>query len=420
MNNIISDFEFRMNSIYSMMESIEYEYSMRECILIENNLFNKDNIISLNESFIDKAKEFFKNIPNLISNIVNQFLESTNLIIVQDNKILEKYSDTIRNKEFKVENMKVYDYNTTMLFEKMAVNITSYDSIKDQLGSEESARKALFPNFTVEEGSDKSFKDIVKLKLRGDETEPNKLVNNDNFNSIVKFIEDYKSLKNTVKSDEKTIKSKVSIFSNIINQNKNVNESFYSEILGKNILLEEENENKDDNKSESDNDNNTSNNDNEKVASDIVNNADKEDKGGSLKDTFKRCKTATKVITDFFSAKMNVIHEAHKSYREVIDAHIKYHTNENPATGEKTEENKNDEEKPEESKEENSGENDKKNNEAKELVNDFLEKNKDGVDPNGEEVKDIRRGLFKLFGTKTNKADNIVDKVVAKVNSNKK
>lgn len=421
------DFDYRLNNLFNAMESAEYEFAMREAVLYETNSLTISNITVLNESIVDKVKEFFENLPKMVESACNKFIEIFTIRLASDNKIFDKYDD-ILSKDCKLGKVNLYEYNIDLLKQNMPD--FNYESIKDKLTSEEEAQKALFPNYFKDNSEMKfnSFTDRVKYILRGspsgDEV-PSKELTTEDFTKIKEFVKNFKTTVDKIKTDRKTVLRQIINLKNFIKQKEtetSTQESYYSYLFGRNVLLEEENttDSNDNNDNQpasgtvnKDNQENNSDNAKDKAADKIVDSDNK--KSGSLAEEFKKARLALKIYTQFFSAKMSIASAIHKEYRNLINEHIKsYGKNANDA-----------EEKEDKSENENNDTNDSKatneDEQAKELLKKTaLEPDGSVKDLNEDEKAELRVGLKKICKKDKGKADSIFNNVMKMMKNKKK
>lgn len=419
------DLDYRLNNIFNMMESAEYEYAMREAVLYETNSVCRSKIMAINESVADKVKQFFENLPKMVEAAYNKFMELITIRLASDNKIFEKYSD-ILEKDCKLGKANLYSYNIELLKQKMTD--FNYESIKDKLVSEEEAQKTIFPNYFKDDSNMQfnNFTERVKYILRGapdGDKVPEVTLDKEKFKQIVDFIKNFKSTRDTITSDKKSVLKQIINLKNFIKQKENeaaTQESYYSYLFGKNVLLEEENNdnkedspasgtiNKDDQK-----DNNTEN-DKDKTADKIVDSDNK--KSGSFLEEFKKAKLAIRVITQFFSAKMSIASSIYKEYRNIINEHIKSYGKNTNDVEEKDDKAENEEN--------NTNDQDTKASEdeaAKEVIKNMaLEPDGSIKDMNEDEKAEFRVGLKKAWKTNPDKANSVFNKVMNKMKEKKK
>lgn len=421
------DFDYRLSNLFNAMESAEYEYAMREAVLYETNSLTESNIITLNESFGDKVKEFFENLPKLLESAYNKFIELFTIRLASDNKIFDKYDDILK-KKCKLGKVNLYAYNIELLAQKMPD--FNYESIKDKLTSEEEAQKTLFPNYFKDNNEMKfnSFTDRVKYILRGapdGDNVPTVELDDTKFENIVNFVKNFKKTKDTITSDKKTVLKQIINLKNFIKQKEtetSTQESYYSYLFGRNVLLEEENANNNDKKEDQpasgtvnkDSQENTSDNDKDKAADKIVDSDNK--KSGSFSEEFKKAKLALRVITQFFSAKMSIASSIYKEYRNLINEHIKSYGKNTNDTEEKEDKAEN-----EDNNETNNDKTSDEDEKAKELIkNTVLEPDGSVKQMNDEEKAEFRVNLKNIFKVNKGKANSVYNNVIGKIQNKKK
>lgn len=419
------DLDYRLNNAFNLIEAAEYEFAMREAILYETNSICQQNIIPINESFAESVKQFFENIPKFLEEAYNKFMELITIKWASDSKIFDKYGD-ILEKDCKLGEANLYNYNITLL--KHQMTDFNYESIKDKLVSEEEAQKAIFPNYFKDDSGMNfdNFKERVKYILRGAPSGnqvPKITLNNDKFKEIVDFIKNFKITKNTITSDKKTVLKQIINLKNFIKQKENetaTQESYYSYLFGKSVLLEEENsDNKEDSPAsgtinKDDQKDNNPDSDKDKAADKIVDSDDNK-KSGSFAEEFKKAKLAIRVITQFFSAKMSIASSIYKEYRNIINEHIKsYGKNINDVE---------EKEDKAENSENNTNDQDNKDSEdeaGKEVIKDIaLEPDGSIKNMNDEQKAEFRNGLKKAWKSNPNKASTVFNKIMSKMNKKK-
>lgn len=417
------DLDYRLNNIFNMMESAEYEYAMKEAVLYETSSICTSKIMAINESFADNVKQFFENLPKMVEAAYNKFIELFTIRLASDSKIFDKYSD-ILEKDCKLGKANLYNYNIELLKQEMAD--FNYESIKDKLVSEEEAQKTIFPNYFKDDSDTQfnNFTERVKYILRGapdGDKVPEVTLDNTKFKQIVDFIENFKKIRNTITSDKKKVLKQIINLKNFIKQKENettTQESYYSYLFGRNVLLEEENnDNKEDSPasgtiSKDDQKDNNTENDKDKAADKIVDSDNK--KSGSFSEEFKKAKLAIRVITQFFSAKMSIASSIYKEYRNIINEHIKsYGKNINNVEEKEdkadNEDNTNDQ-------------NDKASEDeaAKEVIKDIaLEPDGSIKDMNDDQKAELRVGLNKAWKTQKEKAGRTYNNIISKMKEKK-
>lgn len=415
------DLVYRMNTLCSMMETVEYETAIRECVLIETNSYTSKNIMALHEDFKEAIKNFFESIPGLIENAWNKFLQLFNMKYAKDAEYLKKNTE-ILDKECKLDKIAVYEYKTDMLKNSDLPNII-YDSIKDKLDDQTTAEKALFPNF-VDKNEKLSFSDSVKFILRGSPSTENKpeFSGKDfgpKLKDCAKFVEGYTEIIKNIKNDKKKLLTQVKSFKNLVQQKQSEEstqlavrgESFYSQVFDTTLILEEDKyvdaewkEVKDD-KQKTVTDDKTKQ---EKTADNIMKSAtDKVKKGSSEYITAcKRTRMAIKITTQFFSAKLSIANEIYKTYMEILRAHISsYVTEDKKKEGKKENSDNNENEDQLTSEEEANG---------KELVNEVIDKDGNPKDMDEADKANFFNKLSKAFNGKTGKAKKVFNKIFSK------
>lgn len=414
------DFIYRLNELYSMTETMEYEAAIRECILIETNTYTAQNIIAIQEDFKQTVIDFFQSIPSMIENVVNKFMQIFNIRYSKDAEYLEKHNE-ILEKECKLDKIAVYDYKIDLLKNAELPNIV-FESIKDKLDDQSSAEAALFPNF-VDKENKRQFSDNIKFIFRGSPSTDNKPEHTGKefgpkLGACADFIKNFNQITKNIQNDRKKILSQVKTFKNLVQQKQNEEstqlavrgESFYSQVLDRTLILEKEQEyvdaewkeKKDDQKTVSD-----EKTEKEKTADNIMNSATNKAKKGTSEyiANFKKTRMAIKATTTFFSAKMSISNEIYKTYMEILKAHIStYVTEEKDGNNQ----NKNDQENSDKltPEEEANG---------KEVIEEV-------IDDNGNPKKDMDEAekarffskLSKAFNGKDNKAKSVFNKIFGK------
>lgn len=335
--NFTRDFIYQLEMISSVAESAEYAHAMRESILIETGLYNSENIISLQEGLIETVKEFFNKAPQLISDLYNKFEMLFSKKFEKDREFINANNDIAMNKPLIQKELQVYNYDLAKMKQKHDLRL-NYESIKDDLDDIHTLQKKLFPEFAAE--TPEEFSDNVKKIFRGNPDVEKPVISSNKFNmkEAIDFVLGYDKMRREINNDKKDIISTINVFKNLVNSKQNTvtNESYYSYLFNKSLLLEEENtESKgESNKPETNTQNTVDQNDKtdsekDKSVDNVMKSSSKSGNEFSL--AFKRTKNGIMVVSKFFSAKMTVINECYNEYSSIIKNHINsYKDTENP------------------------------------------------------------------------------------------
>lgn len=320
------DFMYRLEQIAFIAESAEYEYAMRESVLIETGLCNSENIISLQEGLIETVKNFFSKAPQLINDLYNKFEMYFGKKFEKDKEFINANIEIVKTKEIKEKTLQVYNYDLAKIKQKNDLRL-NYESIKDDLDDILSIQKKLFPDFVTD--TPEGFVDNVKKILRGNPEAEKPTIDGSKFNmdEALNFVLGYDKIKREISNDKKDIISTINVFKNLVNSKQSTvtNESYYSYLFNKAILLEEENTNAESKPEAPDT---SSNNDNkpdsaqDKSVDKVMNSGSKSGSGNEFSTAFKRTKNGILVVSKFFSAKMTIVNECYNEYSSIIKNHI--------------------------------------------------------------------------------------------------
>lgn len=415
------DFLYRVDNLCSYLESIEYECSMRECVLIETGSLTMKNIIAIQEAEAEKTNAFFNGIMAAINTVHQRFEELFNMRYIKDKEYIEKYEAYLKE-PVKAENISVYKYNTELLV-NTSVPSVNFESIKNDLDDLLTAQKKLFPNLATNETADK-FADTIKAKFRGEpSTEEKPTIKGSDFDmeKAANFVKNYINTKKKVASDKKALMNIVNAFKNAVKKAENdtkieaQNNSFYSDVYGQVIVLEAEDDSSNtDNKTVDKPDNQAEEkSDKEKAVDDVMKDADgaAKEKKDSFGTNLKRTKNGINVVSKFFSAKMAICNECYKSYMEILKNHIGSYDESAKNPG-KTEDKS--EEKPKDEENELTPEEKIK---AKEIVSDVHDDKGNVKNLNDEGKANFLSKLQNAVGK--SKASKLFNKVISKIGKNK-
>lgn len=365
-DNMINYELFLTEQLQMQNEILRY---VEECCLISESKNTVSNMISLNESFTDTAKDIFTKIKNIILKIWNKFVEATNNLIKSDKQYLDRYRDIILRK-------KPISCTYTMFnYPKGVPNIIrvsapqfNYQQMEPHLENKEKFISEYFKEVAaLGKPPYEDFADLAKSLFRGGgevKIDSQEL----NMTDIFNYCYTYNTIKDAIQKDINTVTNAADNALNEIRKlenstpkqpeqqqseqpQNNTNESYYSFVHGTYINEDDTNLNNNTNtqqrdlnsskggtgSSEIDQKANPSKayrsvskdqeiaNQNKNIQDQVKNN-----KNDDAKKAIEKIKVYLNTCSSFLGAKQTCAENAYKNYMSIIKAHVQDFVKQDP------------------------------------------------------------------------------------------
>lgn len=221
---------FLVQEAYNQSSILHYS---TECICLESGDFK--GIQAVNESLLGGLKDVVNKIIETVISLFTKFNERMGEFFLSKNTFLEKYKDIILKKPVKERDIKMYKYDVDKIINGLNVpslNITTSgntinasDKILNLAGKDEGNLNTqvfinqYLPNAGIKFDADKTFEEMIKIALRGEEevdmkttTMPIKIV------KMYDYCTKFKATQESYKKDADQIEKNKAAFESILSK----------------------------------------------------------------------------------------------------------------------------------------------------------------------------------------------------------